>query len=264
LLCSQRGPTHPYDPSLPHVLNLKFQSQHEPHLQLRSDNPSPGPAQSASPVPVSGSCSPIPPRSDFPVARSHSPSLPPRPVSPVTACVLSPGPVSPTTLLASPSILGSQPSPIEESAPPPCPSLPPTLRPNLPPTEFVAPPPPPAVASSAPPGFSPPPVASEPLVAPPLPLAHQSPRRPGIPIPEYDSDYTSSSHSPIDHTRAAKFVGLQSEDWLAKPATAPPKQREESEEQARCRTIAQRMAKLGGIKLGMPNAPPPAPTHKSA
>ncbi|EUC59032.1 hypothetical protein RSOL_293130, partial [Rhizoctonia solani AG-3 Rhs1AP] len=161
-------------------------------------------------------------------------------------------------------MLGSQPSPIEESAPPPCPSLPPTLRPNLPPTEFVAPPPPPAVASSAPPGFSPPPVASEPLVAPPLPLAHQSPRRPGIPIPEYDSDYTSSSHSPIDHTRAAKFVGLQSEDWLAKPATAPPKQREESEEQARCRTIAQRMAKLGGIKLGMPNAPPPAPTHKSA
>ncbi|QRW20116.1 myosin I-binding protein [Rhizoctonia solani] len=134
--------------------------------------------------------------------------------------------------------------------------------------DAVSPAPPPM--PSSPPVSSPPQLPSSP--PPPVPTS-RPPRKPSIPIPERDSDYNSPSRSSADHSRAAQLVGIAQPEAESPtksevaPETAAPKAEEEeqgeTEEQARRRTIAQRMAKLGGIKFGLPGvAPPPVPRRQ--
>ena len=99
------------------------------------------------------------------------------------------------------------------------------------------------------------------------------PRRQSIPIPERDSDYLTPQRELGEHERAAQLVGLNRPEELPVSDTVipgvsgsidipEPAQDEETEEQARRRTIAQRMAKLGGIKFGLPGVAPPPPRRQ--
>ncbi|CUA68847.1 Nascent polypeptide-associated complex subunit alpha, muscle-specific form [Rhizoctonia solani] len=248
--------------------------QRSPSIR-RSIPPPAVPEEQPSPIEES-----TPPRPSLPPP--PRPNLPPPPppefvAPPPPPAITSPPASSPPP----PPPVASPPAPEPFVAPPPPPAhpAPPPSELPVPPRPANAPPPPPpaqeeeeeeeptdAVSSSPPPIPSSPPPSSPPQVPsspPPVPTT-QPPRRPSIPIPERESDYTSPARSPVDHSRAAQFIGLaQPEDHpLSKSETAQIVTDEETEEQARRRTIAQRMAKLGGLKFGMPGVAPPVPRRQ--
>ncbi|GAB1520668.1 hypothetical protein RhiTH_003753 [Rhizoctonia solani] len=248
----------------------------------------PSPIEESAPSPPHRPSLPPPPPPEF-----VAPPPPP--------AVSSPPPAPPTFSPPPPPPPVTSPPPASESfvAPPPPPAHAPPPRPSgsppPPPRPSNAPPPPPpaqeeeqeeeeeeeedaidAVSPAPPPMPSSPPVSSPPQLPssppPPVPTS-RPPRKPSIPIPERDSDYNSPSRSSADHSRAAQLVGIAQPEAESPtksevaPETAPSKAEEEeqgeTEEQARRRTIAQRMAKLGGIKFGLPGvAPPPVPRRQ--
>ncbi|KAG8735187.1 hypothetical protein FRC10_010894 [Ceratobasidium sp. 414] len=190
-------------------------------------------------------------------------------------------PPPPTSAPPLPPISAPPPPPTSQPPPPP----PPTSRPPVPATPASPPPlsPPPRPTGAAPPvpKSLPPlmPVSSRPTRAVPPPETEEEERgvrrRDSVPIPKRDSAYISPLHSPDEPFRAAQFAGLSEPEQISPivptvsgiatspapvsspPASGPPAEGDEDEEQVRRRTIAQRMAKLGGLRFGMPGVAPP-------
>ncbi|CAE6471020.1 unnamed protein product [Rhizoctonia solani] len=226
-------------------------------LSPRPNLPPPPPPEFVAPPPPPGVSSP-------PGPPTFSPPPPPVSSPPASEPFVAPPPPPPVHAPPSRPSGSPPPPPRPSNAPPP---PPPTQEEEEEPVDAVSPAPPPMPSS--------PPVSPTPWLPssppPPVPTSRPS-RRPSIPIPGRDSDYTSPARSPVDHSRAAQFVGLaqpeggsSSKSEMAQVEAAPTNEEgeAETEEQARRRTIAQRMAKLGGIKFGMPGvAPPPVPRRQ--
>ena len=121
----------------------------------------------------------------------------------------------------------------------------PIISPPPPPARVVSPPPPPPQRV-----VSPPPPPPQRVVSPPPP----PPQRVVSPPPQ------RVVSSPVDHEEdVAPPPASATRPPVAPPAADPEEiqgENEEDAEQARRRTIAERMAKLGGIRFG---APPPIP-----